>query len=478
MAASITTSTRFSRVKIWYDVIREIVNSISWTTDATPAVIESLSLDRTGIAKTTDDEDDLAILQEIYASTNGFQNAVGDSITPTADIDEFSTTVAELEPNGIVNPLIAGYEDRLENKRKMRGYEAQDLVKAKTVGGREQIEQGVDLVTKDFTPKTENYNYPMRRWLVYEETSTQFWVELLIPKHHAVDSAALNDYPPILAFKAWLADIKQSGPDVGSDVTNSADLSIRNYDIPVSGGTLRVRYGNRGQSRDSDTEYQWIRFRFDRQSTGSTVNVDTDDLREYFQALTISLASADITVPVEYGDYNAIAKYQRVDIDENRSIEHLHNMTLYHGKVVRSGRLYTLPQGPSWGIGLRYDELAIVNSIHHIPFIADMNAVHVYGLSDNAIIQIDNPRITVRFPGTDRQIAIHNIDTTYNVEVQDWNGNQIVILMPGEHFEFRITLDQNGRVGRMIDEHIPVRVYEDIVGDHDVGDMDDIGYLT
>ena len=53
-------------------------------------------------------------------------------------------------------------------------------------------------------PKTENYDYPMRRWLVYEETSTQFWVELLIPKHHAVDSAALNDYPPILAFLAWL----------------------------------------------------------------------------------------------------------------------------------------------------------------------------------------------------------------------------------------------------------------------------------
>ena len=140
--------------------------------------------------------------------------------------------------------------------------------------------------------------------------------------------------------------------------------------------------------------------------------------------------------------------------------------------------MYTLPQGPSWGIGLSYGELAIVNSIHQIPFVSDMNAVHFFGQSANGVIRIPNPRTLVRYRGTDRQMAIHNIDTTYNVEVQDWNGDQIVILMPGEHFEFRITLDQNGRAGRMIDEHIPERVYEDIVGDHDVGDMDDIGYLT
>ena len=208
----------------------------------------------------------------------------------------------------------------------MLGYEAQDLIKAKTVDGREQVEHSVDFVTKDFAPKTENYNYPMRRWLVYEETATQFWVELLIPKHHAVDSSLLNDYPPILAFKAWLADIKQSGSAVGTDVTDSAGLSGRNFDIPVSGGRLRVRYGNRGQSQDSDSDFSSIRFRFDRQSSGSTVDVDTDDLREYFQALTISLESANITVPVSLGDPNAILKCQRIDIDENRSLELLHNV--------------------------------------------------------------------------------------------------------------------------------------------------------
>ena len=36
----------------------------------------------TGLARTTDDEDNLAVLQEIYASTNGFQDAAGNSITP------------------------------------------------------------------------------------------------------------------------------------------------------------------------------------------------------------------------------------------------------------------------------------------------------------------------------------------------------------------------------------------------------------
>ena len=420
----------------------------------------------------------LTTLQEIYASANGFRNENNSVLTPSVTGFPYGNTVEDLAEHGYPNPLDADSFDQYQNKLQVEGYATRGLIKAKTVGGREQVEHGVDFVTADFTPKTENYNYPMRRWLVYEETSTQFWVELLIPKHHAIDSTLLNNYPPILAFKAWLADIKESGPDVGSDVTNSADLSIRNYDIPVSGGTLRVRYGNRGQSRDSDSEYRWIRFRFDRQSTGSDVSIDSDDLRDYFQGLTISLASADITVPVELGDYNAVHKFQRHDIDENRSVEYLHNTILYHGEVVRSGRKYTLPIGPSWGIGLSYGELAIVNTIHQIPFVSDMNAVHFFGQSANGVIRIPNPRTLVRYRGTDRQMAIHNIDTTYNVEVQDWNGDQIVILMPGEHFEFRITLDQNGRSGRMIDEHIPERVYEDIVGDHDVGDMDDIGYLN
>ena len=195
--------------------------------------------------------------------------------------------------------------------------------------------------------------------------------------------------------------------------------------------------------------------------------------------LTISLASADITVPVELGDYNAVHKFQRHDIDANRSVEYLHNTILYHGEVVRSGRKYTLPIGPSWGIGLSYGELAIVN----------------YDSSDT--LRVGHERRP--FLWTDQQTVLSVYLTRVHwfaivVQTDRWqsitstphimskskigNGDQIVILMPGEHFEFRITLDQNGRSGRMIDEHIPERVYEDIVGDHDVGDMDDIGYLN
>ena len=252
----------------------------------------------------------MTTLQDIYASEDGFQNENDSTLTPSVSGFPYGNTVEDLVEHGYPNPLDADSFDQYENKLQLEGYAARGLIKAKTVGGREQVEQGVDLVTKDFAlPKTTNYDYPMRRWLVYEETSTQFWVELLIPKHHAIDSAALNDYPPILAFKAWLEDIRQSGSVVGDDVTDSADIGgSRNYDIPVSGGTLRVRYGNRGQSRDADNEYSWIRFRFDRQSTGSTVDIDSDDLRDYFQALTIALTSADITVPVEIGDYNAVAQ--------------------------------------------------------------------------------------------------------------------------------------------------------------------------
>ena len=457
MAASITTSTRFTIILLGYDTIRKVINSIGWATDETPAGGGGVNLDRTGLARTTNDADNLAVAQEIYASTNGFQDAAGNPITPTLSNYEYPITVAELEANGIVNPLVAGYEDRLENKRKMQGYEAQGLVKAKIVGGREQIEQSVDFVTKDFSPKSANYDYPLRRFLVNQENDTQIRITLLIPSFQSPTFDELENYSPIVAFLAWLESIRQTGSVVGSDLATgtlrAASLSNRSFDIVLSPtNTLRIRYSTMGYTARL-SKYDEVNFRMTRESG----TIDADALRDYFQSETISVPSADITVPVAIGDKSAVAKFQRHDIDENRSVEFVHDTQLYHGKIVSSGRLFTLPVGPSWGIGLQYEELTITNSVRTLQYVPGMNAVHFENQSADGIIQLNNPLTTVKYPGTDRVITIHNADRTYNVEVRDWDADTIIILRPGEHFDFRMSLNQSGRKGRMIDEDLPDR---------------------
>ena len=52
MAASITTSTRFTIILLGYDTIRKVVNGIGWATDETPAGGGGVYLENTGISTT------------------------------------------------------------------------------------------------------------------------------------------------------------------------------------------------------------------------------------------------------------------------------------------------------------------------------------------------------------------------------------------------------------------------------------------
>ena len=61
------------------------------------------------------------MLQEIYASADGFVDADGVEVTPTPGDVPYGLTVADFEDNNFPNPLVAGSWQRWETHRLMRG---------------------------------------------------------------------------------------------------------------------------------------------------------------------------------------------------------------------------------------------------------------------------------------------------------------------------------------------------------------------
>ena len=112
---ALTNSDRFTYIYLQWSGFEQRIASVYWQTDETPPESETI-----GTADTveTGQEADLAILQEIYASSEGFRNADGDSITAVVDQLPGITNADDLEPNGFPNPLIAGFQDRVPIVRK------------------------------------------------------------------------------------------------------------------------------------------------------------------------------------------------------------------------------------------------------------------------------------------------------------------------------------------------------------------------
>ena len=60
-------------MRLDFDGIRSRIGYVSWTTDEDPPVYGGVNLDQGYPDEGTDDYDTLAVLQEIYASDDGFQ---------------------------------------------------------------------------------------------------------------------------------------------------------------------------------------------------------------------------------------------------------------------------------------------------------------------------------------------------------------------------------------------------------------------
>ena len=115
---ALTTTSRFKSVTLLYPFASQLNSCRAILTDGTQV---SIGLIAGEPASGTQAATDLGILQDIHASDDGFMDADGDAVTVTLSEGPVGLTLDDLEPNGFVNPLLAGSYDRIANLKAVRG---------------------------------------------------------------------------------------------------------------------------------------------------------------------------------------------------------------------------------------------------------------------------------------------------------------------------------------------------------------------
>ena len=104
----------------------------------------------------------LEILQDIYASDDGFLDADGDEVVPRVQNFPHGRTLEALEKYGSFNPFVEGAYDDWLAAQEIRGVEAEGAtVERDATTNKPSIVYEGDVKTAGFTPESDTFDYPL-----------------------------------------------------------------------------------------------------------------------------------------------------------------------------------------------------------------------------------------------------------------------------------------------------------------------------
>ena len=201
----ITASSTFTRLNLSRDTNTEQVTVAWFSPDGNGYVINAL---------TNLDDAGLAILQEIYASADGF----GSAIVQFGNYPVIITTLDEIETHGFWNPLDAGSYNRWIAKQKaVAAYGLEEAeVTTDAVSGRVDISFAGGRPPIKRTPSTGMMKLDLKDWSLRTDggtvASTLCWLVYEAPEGgDFAPQLQLGKLAPIRALLKWLDSVHYSG---------------------------------------------------------------------------------------------------------------------------------------------------------------------------------------------------------------------------------------------------------------------------
>ena len=253
MAATISTSTRFTTVRVDtddYDLSIRYVSFVTSTGIRGGATISNQRFPADGSTALADWE----VLQEIYASADGFLDANGDSLTIEigSALPSFIETVADLEPNNLWNPFRAGsWEDWATQKEIINTLGQDGDVERDAITGHPTIGFEGEIEVKGRRPAGTNFTAALSSWTLGYSDADIFRFRLEIPSTEAITEDELDTYTPIRAMLAWLESHRTAGTAVGSDASDPAT---------ILGGGRQFTFAQESGDSDivADYDFHWV----------------------------------------------------------------------------------------------------------------------------------------------------------------------------------------------------------------------------
>ena len=189
----LTTSDTFRRVKLTLGR-----DTVKLYYDMPDGSYDSIYFENGELPDGHADQDDVAVLREIYASADGFQDADGNNITISLgafDRDGVEINdVALLEANGFPNVFIDGSYERAKSLSKVHGaFLLEGTVAEDTTTARRDILLKGGLIPETRTPESGDLQVSLADINILVFNSTTFITRLLFSSDEAPTDATLGD---------------------------------------------------------------------------------------------------------------------------------------------------------------------------------------------------------------------------------------------------------------------------------------------
>ena len=433
MTATITTSDTFDRLYARFNPEFYLgVSQLYAITDAATPVVVDIRFSNGLPDEDTNDADDLEVLQDIWASDEGFQNTDGDDITPKLSGFPLGTTFESLEEHGWWNPFHEGsYERWIDNQLIAGAHVREAEYSEHDTTGRPAITSSIDDIPVLRNPGTDTFDYPLADWDISQFIETRLSFRLNFNDEDEINSSNVNDQENVIAFMSWLESIRHSGSAVGASIIAFGSFTSRVFRFDQGGDadTVDMEIYNVGQFFGAGGDYTYIDLGFDRVD-GDTDDFDIDAVRALFDTLTASVTvdSDDAVEEPERGATDISFRASKIIFPNNLVLEPVGTrMTIKHetmgrfaidGSSVRATRYANL------------DDVSGESNTKYMPNTGE-SVIH-FGHSEtaNGHIRFRNSDEMLLADGSDLVLRVHNVSTNRTCYIDEEDGTNLLTLLP------------------------------------------------
>ena len=470
---ALTTDSRLSEISFSFLQLPQIPSSIQYVTDEATPVAGSISL-KDGIKPTypasgTGERDRLEILQEIYASDDGFRDANGDSITVTVLDYDYGDTLENVDSYGPYNPFVAGAWDAyLQAKTTSIVLGEETSIERDDDTGRPDITLTAGLKHAKRRPDSDVLLQGLGDWEV-ESKGDNFNLKLTLPPNSGITSTNATDDPRVASMLHELEELRETGDEIDTDAATLtlSGLGSRRYALD--------------QSDSSETKWTISGVAFGPLGLQiSCAHVDETDVHDR-DDLSDWLDGAEHIIGTELEVENPPAggpsehhELERVIYPDGTFTQMDQGHLTIHGDDGAGFGKYVMVIGD--GRSKTYAQL-LSNSDGQkiVPMLQGVNAIHFDESEDDDGVCRFPSEISkiVLLPANDKPLVFHNQNATHTFEVKDPNDGNMFTLLPGEQTAVLVTRNING-TGHIRGKLLRRRS----LSGSNVGDFADVNYLS
>ena len=401
--------------------------------------------------------DTLEILQQIYASADGFMDADGNAVIPTIQGDGETTkgiqVVAELENNGIANPLIVDYQHRRFVPTQFSGVLLQDGEITKD----DDLDQSTILLKAKLelpdkaAPGTTFSQSLARIHVVRIGTRGYAWT-IEFDESDEQPAGDLDELPLWIAFRAWLESIRISGPVVGLNPTADSTYNSRQYQTVIQNEsgvdkTFQFYLPHDGigpqAPLDENGFVDYFYVVLERQSTSPVLSTTT--MNTHMDGLSIDITVDDTMTPVK----------QKITVDQvaaTRIQSGDTTLEIISGvPVLERGPLKRV-LGTGHGVQLHLDELStnsdgdyLLSTKRDYEVLAVRDHADLSDSGDENVLVLPKPTDMLRYGPQNRPVKLeHPLKYGRAINVRFWDNTAAFWLRPGENVDWRWVREEDG----------------------------------